>query len=346
MIIMKLLCVCLSIKTIGRGEFMRCDVCGSNETYLKKHEHNYIIKGKKISFVSERRFCKNCNNLVYDLKLDNEASEIAIFKYNEEYGVTKEDIIRLREKFNLSQDLFSKVIGCAKKTLISYEKGKSIPNDSYLIIIKCLLNSPETIKTIINANKEQFTEKEIKKINEKISNVTFEKEEKLDENRNLNEYNGYSKLSKEKVYNMIIYFASETVLKTKLLKEMFYADFVYYRDNCKSITGLEYAKINYGPVPDQYEFILDNCVNEGFIDYKIDYKYENQYECHKISSIKKFDKNVFTNEELKVLKEIKDKFKNFSSSEIKDFSHKEKAFTTPEFGEMISYDYAFDIKSI
>ena len=32
-----------------------------------------------------------------------------------------------------------------------------------------------------------------------------------------------------------------------------------------------------------------------------------------------------------------------SSKDIVDFSHKEKAFTSPEFFDKISYDYAFDI---
>ena len=36
-------------------------------------------------------------------------------KYNEEYGITKEEIVNLRTRFNLSQELFAKIIGCAKK---------------------------------------------------------------------------------------------------------------------------------------------------------------------------------------------------------------------------------------
>ena len=65
---------------------MRCDICGSYETYIKEYNHDYTIKGKKINFISSRRFCKKCNNLVYDSKLDNEASKKAIDLYNKEYG--------------------------------------------------------------------------------------------------------------------------------------------------------------------------------------------------------------------------------------------------------------------
>ena len=148
---------------------MKCDVCESSTTYIKNHEHNYIIKGKKIIFISKRRFCKDCNNLVYDSNLDNIASEIAIKIYNEKYGISKNELINLRTKYNLSLELFSKIIGCAKKTLISYEKGKSIPNDIYLIVLKSLIAKPETIVTFIEANKDQFTNKEISIINNKLS---------------------------------------------------------------------------------------------------------------------------------------------------------------------------------
>lgn len=325
---------------------MKCDICESQETYIKDYEHNYNIKGKNISFIAKRRFCKSCNNLVYDSDLDNRAFEIAINKYNEEYGITKEEIIDLRGRFNLSQELFAKVIGCAKKTLISYEKGKSIPNDSYLIILRSLLSKPETIKTIIDANKEQFTEKEYKKINEKIASVLPNNTKQLFFNSEYipNEYNGYSKLSKEKIYNIILYFSEQAVLKTKLLKEMFYTDFLYYKNNCKSITGLEYAKLQFGPVPDQFESILNECSKENLIEYRIEY--DNQYESHNISAKTKFDPSIFDKDELEILKQVKEKFKKFGSKDIVDFSHKEKAFTSTEFFEKISYDYAFDIESI
>ena len=128
---------------------MKCDICGCKETYVKEHKHDFIIKGKKINLTSNRRFCKNCNNLVYDSKLDNDASKKAINLYNKKYAITKEEIIELRKKYNLSQELFSKIIGCTKKELVSCEKGNSILNDNYLIIIRNLINKPETIYTLI-----------------------------------------------------------------------------------------------------------------------------------------------------------------------------------------------------
>ena len=322
---------------------MRCDNCGSTDTYIKNHEHIYQIKGKEIKFNSDRRFCSKCNNLVYDEKLDNIASEKGIEIYNKLYGVTKEEIIALRKKYNLSQELFSKVIGCAKKTLISYEKGVSIPNDSYLILIKILIANPEIIANLVEANRVQFTDKEYNKINNKISIflANNEKQLLLSEEYSPTEYNGYTKLNKEKVYNMIIYFADNTILKTKLLKEMFYADFLFYKENCKSITGLEYCKLPFGPVPDGFETILLNEYQEGMIDYKPVITSSKEY--YEIAAKKKFNKELFTKEELDVLAKIKKYFKDYNVKKIVDYSHKEKAYTDTNDCAKISYDYSFDI---
>lgn len=322
---------------------MRCDNCGSTDTYVKNHEHIYQIKGKEIKFNSDRRFCSKCNNLVYDEKLDNIASEKGIEIYNKLYGVTKEEIIALRKKYNLSQELFSKVIGCAKKTLISYEKGVSIPNDSYLILIKSLIASPEMITNLVEANKVQFTDKEYNKINNKISIflANNEKQLLLNEEYSPTEYNGYTKFNKEKVYNMIIFLADNTILKTKLLKEMFYSDFLFYKENCKSITGLEYCKLPFGPVPDGFETILLNEYQEGMIDYKPVITSSKEY--YEIAAKKKFNKDLFTKEELDVLAKIKKYFKDYNVKKIVDYSHKEKAYTDTNDCAKISYDYSFDI---
>ena len=295
---------------------MRCDNCGSTDTYIKNHEHIYQIKGKEIKFNSDRRFCSKCNNLVYDEKLDNIASEKGIEIYNKLYGVTKEEIIALRKKYNLSQELFSKVIGCAKKTLISYEKGVSIPNDSYLILIKILIANPEIIANLVEANRVQFTDKEYNKINDKISIFLANNERQLllSEKHSPTEYNGYTKLNKEKVYNMIIYLSDKTILKTKLLKEMFYADFLFYKENCKSITGLEYCKLPFGPVPDSFETILSYGDQEDIIDYKPVITSSKEY--YEITSKKKFNKDLFTKEELEVLDKVKKYFKNYNAKEI------------------------------
>ena len=43
---------------------------------------------------------------------------------------------------------------------------------------------------------------------------------------------------------------------------------------------------------------------------------------------------------------VKEYFKDFSDQEISDYSHKEDAYIKTNMNELISYDYALDIKGI
>lgn len=90
---------------------MICNNCGSKETYTKDYYHKY----NDIEFYSLRRFCSNCNNLIYDEQLDNDASKKAIKEHNKKIGVDPEKIIALRKSYNLTQEQFAKILGCAKK---------------------------------------------------------------------------------------------------------------------------------------------------------------------------------------------------------------------------------------
>lgn len=319
----------------------KCDECNSKNTYVKKYEYKFLLNNEEYSVTSNRRFCAECNNFVYDELLDDELLKKVFRKKEEILGLEPEKIINLRKSYNLSQAEFSKIIGCAKKTLISYEKGTSIPNDIYLITLKMLLDNPEVINFMIDSNKERFTNQEINKINEKISSNNLKQLINNDEVE-LTDFNGYTELNNDKIYNLILLLSDNGILKTKLLKELFYCDFVYYKENCCSITGLEYAKITYGPVPDSFEKILKHLENNNYIKYEINYKGE--YEIHKIISSQEANKKVFNDSELELISRIKEYFKNYTVKEIVDKSHKEKAFSNTEYSKLISYDYAFDIE--
>ena len=54
---------------------------------------------------------------------------------------------------------------------------------------------------------------------------------------------------------MVLFFAHKSagLLKTKLMKLLNYSDMIFYKENGLSISGLKYAHLPYGPVPDKWE---------------------------------------------------------------------------------------------
>ena len=125
---------------------------------------------------------------------------------------------------------------------------------------------------------------------------------------------------------------------------MFYADFLCYKNAGVSITGLEYSKINLGPVPYEYESIINKYAKEGKISYKI--KIKGEYERHKIKSLIVFNENLFNSKELQIINNVKNYFKDYKFKDILNYVHKEKVFTEINFYQNISYDYAFDINDL
>lgn len=53
---------------------------------------------------------------------------------------------------------------------------------------------------------------------------------------------------------MVLFFAHESseLLKTKLMKLLNYSDMIFYKENGISMSGLKYAHLPYGPVPEHF----------------------------------------------------------------------------------------------
>ena len=53
--------------------------------------------------------------------------------------------------------------------------------------------------------------------------------------------------------------------KTKLAKLLYLADFAWYYENLESMSGMQYRKIQYGPVADSYFRVIDELYENGQI---------------------------------------------------------------------------------
>jgi len=160
----------------------------------------------------------------------------------------------------------------------------------------------------------------------------------------LDGYCGYSQFNYEKFVNMILFFAIniKRLFKTKLMKLLFYSDFVNFRNNTLSITGLKYIKNHYGPTPIKYELLLGELF-EKYITYQVEYVKTSKDSVEEYEFIKPLEKptmGIFSQEEINSMEKVLDTFKHLTSEEMTQCSHKEEAWTKPKNKEIISYEYA------
>jgi uncharacterized phage-associated protein len=111
---------------------------------------------------------------------------------------------------------------------------------------------------------------------------------------------------REKLINAIVYFCRNTKYcgKTKLMKLLYFLDFIHFKQTGKSVTGLDYYAWKMGPVPkDLYEELdsmnldLAKAINILPLD-----------QFQKICAKQKFDDRYFTPRQMKLLKTISDIF--------------------------------------
>jgi hypothetical protein len=127
-----------------------------------------------------------------------------------------------------------------------------------------------------------------------------------------------------------------------LMKLLFYADFGHYKNYTVSITGARYARLPYGPVPDQFErwlavLILDN---NGIRKEEI---WNGDYPCEMYVSNTTPNLSIFSPSELRVLAAVKERFQDFGAKKISDASHNEKGYQVTEAARLIPYSYALQL---
>lgn len=139
-------------------------------------------------------------------------------------------------------------------------------------------------------------------------------------------------LTEQKIINGIKYFVANTknVGRTKLFKLLYFWDFIHFKRYGLSVTGYDYYTFLFGPVPkDLYEKIINETLPQDFkdeLEFNLfddrDEEYSEEYKSFKILlHNKRIDLDVFSPNELTVLKEVAEIFKYASAKEMTDISH-------------------------
>ena len=125
------------------------------------------------------------------------------------------------------------------------------------------------------------------------------------------------------------------VPKTKLAKLLYLADFAWYYENLESMSGMQYLRRTYGPVPDPYFRALDELEEDGKIT--IDHKGDAMLVSIGAGATRqKLD--LLQKEEVELMKKISTKWKDKRTQEIVDFTHEQLPYKLCAPDEVIPYE--------
>ena len=324
----------------------QCPACERLGLEIISRPKEFEIRGEKIVVEVKTLYCPNCGNEFDDSKEFEDPFRLAYDEYRRKHSLLLPDeIIGFRKQYDLTQKELSNLLGFGEVTLTRYENG-ALQDSAHDKILKLAMD-PNNLLELLKNNPSVIDSEKRERISEKIR-----KRRSLSMASNLltidsplNEYTGFTKFNLEKLAETIkLLCFNRNVYKTKLMKLLFYSDFIYFKEHRKSITGLRYAHLPLGPVPDQHELILwlvsdfDSAISFVPVDFE---KYSGEEVV--IKGIPTADH--LSEDEKDSIFEVSEHFEYYTSKDLSILSHLEPAYKKTRIGEMISYNFAKNLNS-
>lgn len=328
-----------------------CDACGKEvETKIISRQETFNVCGEDITIEAQVMVCAECGEELFCEELDSATLVNAYNEYRRKHKLLLPDEIKkIREKYGLSQRSFAKLLNWGDKTICRYENG-SVQDKAHNSLL-LFLREPENMRTYLTENEIALDERQKAKLMDTVEKLEQDTDYCVGRrffemffSRIPCEENGFKGFDYEKLCAMVLFFAHESseLLKTKLMKLLNYSDMIFYKENGISMSGLKYAHLPYGPVPEHFDMLLGKMEADHIAH--IEVIYDNGYEKHQVIPECDMPKDILSQEELDVLQRIFVKFKDFGSVDISNYSHNEKGYNNTKQGEIISYSYAKDIQ--
>ncbi len=322
-----------------------CPKCEAvRDCKVEPRAETYPVRGEEIEIEANVLVCPICGEDVFDKELDASNLQKVYDVYRAKHDLLAPwEIRKIRERYGLSQRGMSRLLGWGEITLHRYEAG-GVPDRVHNDLLK-MISTNEGMARYIQERSSSVPREEAETVRQSLETVetpisligTFEK---LQSFYGVSIKTGFRVIDIERLRNMILFFAEGGVWKTKLMKLLWYADFVGFRRNTCSISGLAYQRQTYGPVPEHFFTMLDAFEKEKDI---LMVEYEDNGSILIYPDGKKAALSIFSASEIDILQYMRDYFSSFTSGAISEKSHKERAWLETQQGNIISYDFAKDL---
>ncbi len=333
-----------------------CPYCKKEVEYRIEKRDLKEFRGIEVNTFENVAICNECNQDLYVNEIEDENNKRIYQIYREKTNIIKaEDIIKLREKYDISQRELTSILGFGKMTINRYERG-GLPTKSQSDYIKLLIeNDDKFIEKVKEAyEKNNINEKTYKKIVSEEVEKDISKKEVQDNirrylksvlNRKPDIYNGYKSLDLEKVENIISYIASKVknLTITSLNKYLWYIDMLSFNERTVAITGLTYQNQKFGPTIVYKKYDELSLLDDKYTREDIETENGNTT---KIISNNNFNLDKISSSEKEIIDTIIKLLKNKNVTDISEISHREDGWKKTKRFEQISFEYAMNLKLI
>lgn len=319
------------------------------KTVLVQEEATF--KNVKVSYEASYLYCEAAEEFYMNEQQIQENNLRLKEAYRKEEGLlTASEIVAIRAKYGISQSDLCILLGWGGKTITRYE-GYQVQDRAHDTILKKLDRDSEWFLSLLNDAKDKLTTESYQKYFD-TATALYEREQDTYLRKAIEAsyarfhgnplFHGNTKLSLDKVVDVIRYFASSkqitNLYKVKLMKLMWYADFLSYKNRGFAITGLVYQAMPMGALPVGHNSIIDL---KDVPCEEVDMGETNAYhfslkEATSVSTLSSEDKNI--------LDIVIEKLGKMTKNQLVSFMHKEEAYIETAPKDIIQFKYAENLQ--
>lgn len=119
-------------------------------SFMRDTTETLHVHDTDITVTSPGRICGRCQQILFDPILDNDKLKLAYRIYRDMKGMLQpEEIREIRERYHLSQQEFSDILGLDGKKIERYENGslQSMAENNLILLMK----NPQNLHTLLSA---------------------------------------------------------------------------------------------------------------------------------------------------------------------------------------------------
>lgn len=328
-----------------------CPLCGKEHIpQLVERDGVTLIKGDKVTYKEQVIVCdasEEESETYVTSALSNKNLLAARDAYREQHHLlTSSEIASLRKSYRLTQSELAGVLGWGEVTITRYET-KAIQDEAHDGLLRIIRDNPMELLRFVERNRRVLTEEKLEFVRNVIENKMAEGGTAFLRRwavqsaylafRKPDASNGKRVFDEATFAAAVSYLAGKVqhLYKTRLMKMLWYADSLAYRDQGRSITGLVYRHMPMGALPVAHNELLElDCVrvreeerDDGSVQYLVE-------PCDGV------DLGVLNKCEREVLDHVVERFKYCNAKAIVDTMHKERAYVETAPGQIISFEFA------
>lgn len=279
---------------------MKCFNCDKELTLVNKRGVMDYKDIKNLEFIYETQECLHCHE-AFNTPEHQKNKLVAIadaFRAKKKLFASKE-IRAFRTNLSMSQDKFAEYLGVGVASIRRWE-GSGIQDLSQNEIIR--------LKCDEHSEVEQFVNRW--------------------QNEPATEFTGYRKFNIAAIAAIFSHFNSYAKSPLYFFKALFYVDVYHFLKEKVGVTGVNYACLQYGPIPRHYEIVLDYLTRH----------YGKKINDHDIHIDNIFDETMFSDSENQAIAYVESVLKAKGKEYIFKHVHDHPAFKNTEYKASISYE--------